>query len=125
MIATFLGPGAKEGAGSPMASCPIWGSLPAAPPFTMLPMKKKTPQPKSLGIPKGIPAHLRKALAEELQKMGTTYPEFIYGLDPPPTPDVVLTLASTWNSLTPAQKAAWDDYAAQENLRRGYEPSRN
>jgi hypothetical protein len=30
----------------------------------------------------------------------------------------VLKLASTWNNLTPAQKAAWDDYAAQENMRR-------
>jgi aryl-alcohol dehydrogenase-like predicted oxidoreductase len=82
-----------------------------------MPMKKKTPQPKGLGIPKGIPAHLRKALADELQKMGTTYPDLIQGMDPPPTPEVVLKLASTWNSLTPAQKAAWDNYAAQENQR--------
>ena len=81
-------------------------------------MKKKTPQPKGLGIPKGIPAPLRKALADELQKMGTTYPDLIQGMDPPPTPEVVLKLASTWNSLTPAQKAAWDKYATQEDMHR-------
>ena len=81
-------------------------------------MKKKTPQSKSLGIPKGIPADLQKALAQELQKMGSTYPELIQGLDPVPSPEAVLKLASTWNSLTPAQKAAWDDYAARENMDR-------
>jgi hypothetical protein len=81
-------------------------------------MKKKAPQPNGLGIPKGIPAHLRKALVDELQKMGTTYPDLIQGMDPPPTPEVVLKLASTWNSLTPAQKAAWDDYAAKEDMHR-------
>jgi hypothetical protein len=86
--------------------------------LTLLAMKKKTPQTKGLGIPKGIPADLRKALAQELQKMGTTYPEFIQGLDPAPSPEVVLKLASGWNNLTPAQKAAWDDYAAKENMRR-------
>jgi len=88
-------------------------------------MKKKTPQPKDPGIPKGVPAHLRQALVEELQKMGTTYADFIQGTDPPPTPEVVLKLARAWNGLTPAQKAAWDDYAARENLRRAYEPGLN
>ncbi len=91
----------------------------------MVPMKKKTPQPKGLGIPKGIPAHLRKALAEELKKMGSTYPELVRGLDPPPSPELLLKLASTWNGLTPAQKDAWDAYAAQENMGGGSEPWRN
>ena len=91
----------------------------------MLTMKKKPHQPKDLGIPKSIPAHLRKALAEELKKMGATYPELVRGMEPRPTPEVILKLASTWNNLTPAQKAAWDDYAAQEDARGAREPWRN
>jgi hypothetical protein len=35
-----------------------------------------------------------------------------------PTPEAPLNLASTWNSLTPAQKAACDDYSAQGNMDR-------
>ncbi len=81
-------------------------------------MKPKSHHPKRLGIPRDVPPELRKALALELEKLGTTYPEFILGLDPPPTPEIVLELAHGWNNLTPEQKAAWEAYAAQENDRR-------
>ena len=78
-----------------------------------------------LGIPRGIPAELRLALAEELERMGTTYPDFISAADGPVDPETVLKLAKLWNSLTPEQVAAWDDAARQENIRRGLDPSVN
>ena len=73
----------------------------------------------SLGIPKNIPAKLRKALAEELQRMGATYPQIAGSVDPPLSPDMVLKMARGWNSLTQSQKAAWNDRAREENIHEG------
>ena len=88
-------------------------------------MSRKKPSQKRLGIPRGLPAELRAALADELQRMGTTYEEVAYASHPPLTPDKVLTLVRAWNSLTPAQKAKWDAAARQENMRGAYTPFTN
>ena len=80
---------------------------------------------KRLGIPRGLPAKLRAALTEELQRMGSTYPEIAEAADPPLAPDQVLTMARAWNNLTPTQQAAWHDAATQENLRGAHPPCRN
>jgi hypothetical protein len=80
---------------------------------------------RRLGIPRGLPAELRRALAEELQRMGSTYREIAHAASPPLTPDQVLTMARAWNSLTPSQHASWHDAARKENMRGAYPPSRN
>ena len=78
-----------------------------------------------LGIPDGLPAELRKALAAELQRMGSTYQEIAQSADPPLTPVQVLTMARAWNNLTPSQQAAWHEAAMRENLRGGFLPGLN
>jgi hypothetical protein len=38
---------------------------------------------------------------------------------------VLCELLRTWRTLTPAQKAAWDEAAARENMRTGADPLQN
>ena len=80
---------------------------------------------KRLGIPQGLSAELRVALAAELQRMGATYEQIAHSADPPLNPLEVLTMARAWNNLTPTQQAAWHDAARQANLRGAHPPSLN
>ena len=80
---------------------------------------------RRLGIPRGLSAELRMALAAELQRMGSTYREVAHAVNPPLTPVEVLTMARAWNSSTPAQQAACHDAARKENMRGGHAPWRN
>jgi len=80
-------------------------------------MNKRKPSKKATGIPENITPKLRQALAKELELMGATYEQAIYGIDPPPSPELVLELIQRWNRLTPEQHAAWDRAAEHENQR--------
>ena len=67
---------------------------------------------------------LPKALIEELALQKLTYEEAIEGCDPIPDPHTLLKLLRGWRSLTPEQKAAWDQRAREENLA-GADPASN
>ncbi len=80
-------------------------------------MSKQRRPNKPAGIPEHITPELREALTKELELMGSTYEQAIYGIDPPPSPELVLELIKRWNSLTPEQHASWDKAAERENQR--------
>ncbi len=65
---------------------------------------------------------LPKALREELALQHLTYEEAIKGCDPVPSHAILLKLLRGWRSLSPRQKAAWDDAARRYNLS-GYDPA--
>ncbi len=59
---------------------------------------------------------LPEALVEELALQNLTYEEAIQGCDPIPSHATLLKLLRGWRSLTPQQKAAWDERAREYNL---------
>jgi hypothetical protein len=59
---------------------------------------------------------LPKALLEELALQNLTYEEAIKGCDGIPSHETLLKLLRGWRSLTPQQKAAWDQRALEYNL---------
>jgi len=59
---------------------------------------------------------LPPALIEELALQHLTYEEAIKGCDPIPDPETLLKLLRAWRSLTPQQKAAWEQRATEYNL---------
>ena len=61
---------------------------------------------------------LPKALVEELALQDLTYEEAINGCDGIPDQQTLLKLLRGWRSLTPQQKAAWDQRAREYNLAR-------
>ncbi len=66
------------------------------------------------------PYRITPELRRELRLGKTTLREMLLTCgDPPPPPDVLCNLLRGWRNLTPAQKAAWDDAAARENMRTG------
>ena len=72
--------------------------------------------------PYPITAELRR----ELRLSDTTLEEMLAACgDPPPPPEVLIKLLRGWRSLTPAQKAAWDDAAARESKRTSADPFQN
>jgi hypothetical protein len=78
-----------------------------------------------LGLPKGVSSSLRKALAAELERMGSTYQECVDAAGGPITPEIVLELARGWNNLTPNQQAAWHSAAKRRNMGGADLPQRN
>ena len=62
---------------------------------------------------------LPKALIEELALQNLTYEEAIKGCDGIPSHQTLLKLLRGWRSLTPQQKAAWDQRAMEHNLSGG------
>ena len=59
---------------------------------------------------------LPKALIEELALQKLTYEEAIKGCDGIPDHQTLLKVLRAWRSLTPQQKAAWDQRAREYNL---------
>ena len=88
-------------------------------------MTEKRRSKKNLGIPKGLAPELREQLARELELMGATYIELVQAAGVSVTPEQILELAKAWNGLSPTQKAAWDQAAAEQNLSGGDPTSRN
>lgn len=62
---------------------------------------------------------LPKVLLEELALQNLTYEEAIEGCDGIPSHETLLKLLRGWRSLTPQQKAAWDERAREDNLSGG------
>jgi hypothetical protein len=71
------------------------------------------------------PFKVTPELRRELRLSKTTLSEILAVCDPPPPPEVLCELLRTWRTLTPAQKAAWDAAAAQENMRTAADPFQN
>ena len=62
-----------------------------------------------------LPACLYKATPEfrrELPLAKTTLHEILATCDPSPPPEVLCKVLRAWRNTTPAQKAAWEDAAA-------------
>ncbi len=62
---------------------------------------------------------LPNALVEELALQNLTYEEAIKGCDDIPPHKTLLKVLRGWRSLTPEQKAAWDQRATEYNLSGG------
>ena len=62
---------------------------------------------------------LPQALVEELALQNLTYEEAIAGCDVIPDHQTLLKVLRGWRSLTPEQKAAWDQRANEYNLAGG------
>jgi hypothetical protein len=62
---------------------------------------------------------LPKALVEELALQNLTYEEAVKGCEGIPSHETLLKVLRGWRSLTPQQKAAWDQRAREYNLAGG------
>jgi hypothetical protein len=71
------------------------------------------------------PYRVTPELRRELRRSKTTLKEMLAVCDPPPPPEILCQLLRAWRNLTPGQKAAWENAAAQENMRAGADPFRN
>ena len=71
------------------------------------------------------PYKVTPELRRELRLAKTILAEILAVCDPPPPPEVLCTVLRAWRNTTPAQKAAWDETAARENMRTGSDPRQN
>ena len=71
------------------------------------------------------PYKVTPELRRELRLAKTTLREILATCDPPPPPEVLCKVLRAWLNTTPAQKAAWDDAAARENMRAAADPLQN
>ena len=71
------------------------------------------------------PYKVTPGLRRELRLAKTTLREILATCDPPPPPEVLCKVLRAWRNTTPAQKAAWEDAAARENMRAAANPLQN
>jgi hypothetical protein len=79
------------------------------------------PQNHMAAYPYKVTPELRRELRFAKAKLS----EILAVCDPPPPPEVICKVLRAWRNITPAQKAAWEEAAARENMRTAADPFQN